>query len=243
MNASTAGTEQLVAGIVEALDGGSADVDVLICPPFPYIAQAQGVLAAQGAGDRVKLGAQDLDVNESGAFTGAVSGLMLNDCGCAYVLVGHSERRSLYADSDELVAQKTKAAVKHGLVPVVCIGETLEEREQNQTEAVLKRQIDAVLNTNGVDVFAGALIAYEPVWAIGTGKTASPQQAQESHAYIRGLIGQHNSRIADNVRILYGGSVKGENAAGLFSQTDIDGGLIGGASLKATDFIDIVKAV
>jgi len=243
MNASAAGTEELVVAIVDGLAGVTADVDVLVCPPFPYLGQAHSVLAAQGATDRVKLGAQDLDTNESGAFTGAVSGPMLTDCGCSCVLVGHSERRSLYGDSDELVAQKCEAAMAHGLVPVVCVGESLAEREQGQTEAVLKRQIDAVLGVNGVGVFSTALIAYEPVWAIGTGKTASPEQAQDSHAFIRGLITQQDANIGAGVRILYGGSVKGENAAGLFSQTDIDGGLIGGASLKATDFLDIVKAV
>lgn len=241
MNASGAGTEQLINGIV-AGTGSSVACEVLVCPPYPYLRQVHEALAAANALQTVKLGAQDIDVNDAGAYTGAVSASMLKDCGCEYVIVGHSERRSLYADTDELVATKAQVAQANQLVPIVCIGETLEQREQNQTEQVLARQLGAVLDLNGVEIFSTALIAYEPVWAIGTGKTASPQQAQETHAYVREIIGKHSDTIAQSVRILYGGSVKGENAGGLFSQSDIDGGLIGGASLKASDFLDIVKA-
>lgn len=241
MNASAAGTEKLVEGIISGTAGGTA-CDVLVCPPYPYLRQAHETLRANDALDAVRLGAQDIDVNDAGAFTGAVSASMLKDCGCEYVIVGHSERRSLYADTDELVATKAKTAMQNDLVPIVCIGETLEQREQNHTEQVLERQLTAVLDQNGAEIFSTALIAYEPVWAIGTGKTASPQQAQDTHAFVREIIGKQSNTIAQAVRILYGGSVKGENAGGLFSQSDIDGGLIGGASLKATDFLDIVKA-
>lgn len=245
MNASTAGTEQLVSGIVDGVarsagsTGSRSKCEVLVCPPFPYLQQVRNLL---GGTDLVKLGAQDVDTNVSGAFTGAVSAPMLADCGCSYVIVGHSERRSLYGDSDELVALKAKAASDGALIPIVCIGESLQEREQDKTEQVLERQLCAVLDGCGIDMFDTALIAYEPVWAIGTGKTATPQQAQDTHAFVREIIKKQSGAIADSVRILYGGSVKGENASGLFSQIDIDGGLIGGASLAATDFLDIVTA-
>jgi triosephosphate isomerase len=179
---------------------------------------------------------------DAGAFTGEVSGAMLAEVGCRYAIVGHSERRNLYGENDELVARRFAAARRAGLQPILCVGELLEEREAGITEEVVGRQLDAVLELEGVAAFADAVIAYEPVWAIGTGKTATPAQAQEVHAFIRQRLAAHDQGVADGVRILYGGSVKGSNAAELFSQTDIDGGLIGGASLNAAEFIAICAA-
>lgn len=180
--------------------------------------------------------------HESGAYTGETAPSMLTEVGCEFVLVGHSERRSLYGESSEAVAAKYAAAQAAGLKPVLCVGETLEEREAGNTEQVIDEQLDAVLDSAGVGSLANAVIAYEPVWAIGTGKTASPEQAQEVHAHIRQLVGDRDEAIAAAVQILYGGSVKGDNAAGLFGMPDIDGGLIGGASLKSDDFLAIANA-
>jgi triosephosphate isomerase len=195
------------------------------------------------SGSHITWGGQTLNPNAQGAHTGETSGGMLVDMGCRYVLVGHSERRSIYAESDEDVALRFKAALDAGLEPVLCVGETLEEREQDQTESVVARQLDAVINAVGIDIFSRAIIAYEPVWAIGTGLTATPQQAQSVHAFIRDKISALNVIIADQLRILYGGSVKGSNAAELFAQSDIDGGLVGGASLTVEDFLAIYGAV
>ncbi len=237
MNGDRASNLTLVSGILGGM-GGSDHVDVLVCPPFPYLA----AVAGQAAGTDLLLGAQNVSEHAAGAFTGEVAPGMLDDVGCRYVIVGHSERRALYGESDEQVAAKFAAALAAGLIPILCVGETLDEREAGSTEAVIGRQLDAVLSTSGVAAFAKAVIAYEPVWAIGTGKVATPEQAQDVHRHIRGLLATRDADIADGVQVLYGGSMKGENAPGLLAMPDIDGGLIGGASLKAADFLAIVNA-
>jgi triosephosphate isomerase len=188
------------------------------------------------------MGSQDISVHESGAYTGEVSGPMLADFECKYAIVGHSERRTYHGESDALVAEKFEAALKFGLTPIFCVGETLEEREQGVTEQVIARQVDAVIERGGVEMLGKGVIAYEPVWAIGTGKTATPEQAQEVHAFIRGRVASHSADVAEGIRILYGGSMKPDNAAELMAKPDIDGGLIGGASLKAEDFLGICTA-
>ena len=236
------GSKTMVRSLLEGLLAGSSaegNADLAVFPSFPYLSLTESILS----GSHIAWGGQTMNPNAQGAHTGETSGNMLADMGCRYVLVGHSERRSIYAESDEDVALRFKAALDAGLEPVLCVGETLEEREQNQTEAVVARQLDAVINAVGIDVFSRAVIAYEPVWAIGTGLTATPQQAQSVHAFIRDKISALNVIIADQLRILYGGSVKGSNAAELFAQSDIDGGLVGGASLTVEDFLAIYGAV
>jgi triosephosphate isomerase (TIM) len=213
-------------------------VECAVCAPFPYLAQVQQVLS----GGAVAWGAQDVSQFGSGAYTGAVNAAMLVDFGCRYVIVGHSERRSIFGDSDAVVAAKFDAAVAAGLMPILCVGETLEERESGVTEAVVGRQLAAVISRSGAAQLGRAVIAYEPVWAIGTGRTATPEQAQEMHAYIRSAVMQHDGDVATNLKVLYGGSVKGSNAAQLFAMPDIDGGLIGGASLVADEFMTICRA-
>jgi triosephosphate isomerase len=215
-----------------------AGVRVAIFPPMPYL----GELADRYRGRGLEFGAQDVDTNEQGAYTGEVSPRMLVDVGCRYALVGHSERRHFHDESSERVAQKFHAARRAGLVPVLCIGETLHQREAGQTEWAIERQLGPVLAAGGIRAFEGAVIAYEPVWAIGTGRTASPAQAQQVHKFIRGELGALDAKIAGSLPILYGGSVKPANAAELFSQPDVDGGLIGGASLVAQDFLAIARA-
>ncbi|MGB0956087.1 MAG: triose-phosphate isomerase [Panacagrimonas sp.] len=238
MNGSSAQNEALVSGITQGASACSA-VEMLICPPSVYLSS----VAEQLAGTDIALGGQNLsDQTKAGAFTGEVLGGMLKDCGCSHVIVGHSERRAYYGESDEVVANKLKAAQAQGLHPILCVGETLQARESGDTESVLERQLTAVLDAAGVACFAGATIAYEPVWAIGTGKTASTEQAQAAHAFLRDLIALQDAKIASSLRILYGGSVKPSNAAELFAQKDVDGGLIGGASLKAEDFLAICNA-
>ncbi|MBI5922056.1 MAG: triose-phosphate isomerase [Betaproteobacteria bacterium] len=209
-----------------------------VCVPFPYLAQAQSVLA----GSLVAWGAQDVSEHAQGAYTGEVSAAMLVEFACRYVLVGHSERRALFGESDAVVAAKFAAALKAGLTPILCVGETLAEREAGITGAVVTRQLDAVIANLGVAALQRAVLAYEPVWAIGTGRTASPQQAQEVHALIRARVAGCAANVAQNVQILYGGSVKASNAQELFAMPDIDGGLIGGASLVAEDFLAICRA-
>ena len=209
-----------------------------VCVPFPYLAQAQATLA----GSKVAWGAQDVSEHAQGAYTGEVSAAMLLEFACRYVLVGHSERRALYGESDTVVAAKFAAALQAGLTPILCIGETLAEREAGITAAVVTRQLDAVIANSGVAALKNAVLAYEPVWAIGTGKTASPQQAQEVHALIRARVAGSAAQIAQDLQILYGGSVKPGNAQELFAMPDIDGGLIGGASLVAADFLAICRA-
>jgi triosephosphate isomerase len=237
LNGSKASIEPLVSGILAGLEGLD-NVAVAVCPPYVYIPMTQELLA----GGRVGLGSQDIADQDAGAFTGEVSGPMLNEFGCAYAIVGHSERRAIYGEQDGDTARKFAAARKHGLKPILCVGETLDEREAGITEAVVARQLDAVIALEGVEALTDGVIAYEPVWAIGTGKTASPQQAQDVHAFIRGKLAALNGSVAAKVQILYGGSVKGANAAELFAMPDIDGGLIGGASLDAQEFLAICKA-
>jgi triosephosphate isomerase len=213
-------------------------VEVAVCVPYPYLAQAQQIL-----GDSVVAwGGQDVSQFGAGAYTGAVTAAMLTDFGCKYAIVGHSERRSVFADSDATVAAKFEAARKAGLTPVLCLGESLQEREAGVTESVVGRQLEAVTAVSGVASLARAVLAYEPVWAIGTGKTATPAQAQAVHAFIRGRVAASDARVAAGLQILYGGSVKAGNAAELFSQPDIDGGLIGGASLVADEFLAICRS-
>ena len=236
MNGSSSSVSELIDGIKAGV--GAANAEVVVCPPFVYIP----AVAAAIAGSDIHLGAQNMCDQDSGAFTGEIAGPMLKDVGCEYVIIGHSERRAIYGESDEGTAAKYAAVLKNGLKPIFCIGETLEEREQGITEQVVARQIDAILDGSGVASLANAVLAYEPVWAIGTGKTATPEQAQEVHAFIRGKIAEKDAGIAEGLRILYGGSMNPGNAAELRSQPDIDGGLIGGASLKADDFLAICTA-
>ena len=236
------GSKAMVRTLLEGLLAGSSSdgkADLAVFPSFPFLSMTESMLS----GSHIAWGGQTLNPNAQGAHTGETSGNMLVDMGCRYVLVGHSERRSIYGETDEDVALRFKAALDAGLEPVLCVGETLQEREQDKTEAVVARQLDAVIDTLGVDVFSRAVIAYEPVWAIGTGLTATPQQAQSVHAFILDKMTALNVIIADQLRILYGGSVKGSNAAELFAQSDIDGGLVGGASLTAEDFLAIYGAV
>lgn len=235
MHGSRAMAARLVAD-VEA--SAPAEVDVAVLPPFPYIA----ALAEQHSGTRVAFGAQDISAHAQGAYTGEVSGAMLKDIGCTFVLAGHSERRQYHAESDDLVALKFVVAQSAGLVPILCVGETLAERDSNATEEVIARQLDAVISRAGIDAFSACVVAYEPVWAIGTGRTATPEQAQAVHRFIRTKLAGLDGTIGGSLRLLYGGSVKPSNAAELFGQPDVDGGLIGGASLVAQDFLAICAA-
>ena len=240
MNGSLADSRQLVtallAGVTTAVD---AKATMLLCPPYPYLPPVRDWLQ----GSAIALGAQNLaDREGSGAYTGEVSGAMLRDVGCSHVIVGHSERRALYGETNAIVATKFKVAQRAGLTPIVCVGETLEQREAGQTRAIIETQVMAVVEAAGVAAFAEAVVAYEPVWAIGTGHTATPEQAQEVHAFIRGMIASRDATIAAGLSILYGGSVKGANARNLFAMADIDGGLVGGASLAAADFLEIFRA-
>ena len=213
-------------------------IDVAVFPPYVYLSEAVRRLEH----GRIEVGAQDVSAEAQGAFTGQVSAAMLKNVGCALVLVGHSERRRLNHEDDALVARKFAAAQRLGLIPVLCVGESLDEREDGLTEAVGGRQLDAVITMNGAAAFSRGILAYEPVWAIGTGRTATPDQAQAVHALLRARIATHDAKIADRLRILYGGSVKGGNAAELFAMPDVDGGLVGGASLIADEFRQICAA-
>jgi triosephosphate isomerase len=237
MHGSRADSAALVRALLDRLPAHGA-ADVMVCPPFVYLHETGRLLKDSD----VALGAQTLCAEAQGAFTGEISGAMLRDVGCRYVLVGHSERRQLYGEHDALVARKFVAAQASGLVPVLCVGETLEEREGGRTTEVVSRQLDAVLTVSGAAALAEAVIAYEPVWAIGTGRNATPEQAQDVHAMIRGRVAALDAKIAASVRILYGGSVKASNARELFAMADIDGGLVGGASLKADEFAQICAA-
>ncbi len=234
MHGSLAENAALLAAIKPALAG----IEAVVCVPFPYLAQAQATLF----GSSIAWGAQNLSDQPKGAYTGETSAAMLLDFGCRYVIVGHSERRSLYGESDTDVAKKYMAAQMAGLTPILCVGESLGERESGVTEQVVGRQLDAVINLAGVASLSKAVVAYEPVWAIGTGKTATPAQAQAVHAFIRGKIAALDKTVAEALLIQYGGSVKAANAAELMAQPDIDGGLIGGASLVAEEFVAICKA-
>lgn len=234
MNGSLTENAALLSGLKAALSG----IEALVCVPFPYLAQAQAALT----GSSLAWGAQNMSEQSHGAYTGEVSATMLKDFACAYVIVGHSERRSLYGESDQLVAQKYIAAQAAGLIPILCVGESLDERESGITEQVVARQLDAVIAAAGVASLAQAVVAYEPVWAIGTGKTASPDQAQAVHAFIRSRVAALDSGLAAGLTIQYGGSVKAANAAELMAQPDIDGALVGGASLVVEEFVAICKA-
>lgn len=238
MNGSREENRHLLDGIKAGLSEG-VSAEVVVCPPAIYIPQAARRLNDSG----ITWGGQDLSLHESGAYTGEISAAMLWDYQCRYVIIGHSERRSLHGETDAQVAKKFLVARKTGLTPILCIGELLEEREAGETEAVVARQLDAVIDAAGIQAIASSVIAYEPVWAIGTGKTASPQQAQDVHAFIRQRVAAQNADVAEKVQILYGGSVKPDNAAELFAMADIDGGLIGGASLDAEGFLAICRAV
>lgn len=237
MNGSRAESTALLKAVVQGLAGVS-NVEVAVCPPFILIP----LVARELADKNIAWGGQNLSVHKSGAYTGEIAGGMLQDYGCQYVIVGHSERRTLYGETDALVADKFVAAQAADLVPILCVGETLDERTREETQQVIARQLDAVVNRAGIAAFARAVIAYEPVWAIGTGRVATPEQAQEVHAFIRARLREQDRTIADGMRILYGGSVKASNAATLFGQRDIDGGLIGGASLIAEEFVAICRA-
>ncbi|WP_373988028.1 triose-phosphate isomerase [Duganella sp. BuS-21] len=237
MNGSRAANTALLSGIVAGLNDFGADCAV--CVPAPYLAQAQAGLT----GTVVAWGAQDVSVHASGAYTGEVSAAMLQDFGATYVLCGHSERRAYHQESSELVAQKAVAALAAGLTPVVCFGETLAQREAGQTEEVICAQLQAVLDVIADEDVSKLVLAYEPVWAIGTGKTATPQIAQDAHLFLRTCVAKKHAVAAAGVQILYGGSMKPENAKELMAQPDIDGGLIGGAALKAVDFLGIIQAV
>ena len=238
MHGSLASCEALAAALTGGI-GDTSKASMLLCPPPVYLQTVARCLA----GVPIHLGAQNLAAfADSGAYTGEVSGRMLKDLGCDFVIVGHSERRALFGEDDDTVAAKFSAAQAQGLTPILCVGELLEDREAGRTEEVVGRQMESVLSAVGVKAFADAVVAYEPVWAIGTGHTATPQQAQEVHGFIRGLIAGQDDIIAAELRILYGGSVKGSNARELLAMDDIDGGLVGGASLDAQDFLAIFEA-
>src|SRR5690606_23180857 len=237
MHGSLSANEQLLDA-VKAASARWAGVDSAVCVPFPYLAQARDALR----GSSIEWGAQTLNEHDAGAHTGEVAGAMLRDFECRYVIVGHSERRQLYGETDAQVAAKFVAAQRAGLTPILCVGETLDEREQDATEQVVARQLDAVMDVVGAAALGQAVLAYEPVWAIGTGRTATPEQAQAVHRHVRERIRMRDAAVAEGVRILYGGSVKPANAAELFAMPDVDGGLIGGASLVADDFIAICVA-
>ena len=236
MNASKDSVESLVTDIL--LGASDVSAEIIVCAPFPYLSQVEVLIE----GSNLMLGAQNLNVNATGAFTGEVSAEMIKDFGANHVIVGHSERRSLYGETSEIVAEKTKAAIDSGLTPILCLGESLDQRESGKTELVVSEQLNKVIKMVGIEAFNNIIIAYEPVWAIGTGLTATPEQAQSVHLFIRNLLAGSNESIAQNTPILYGGSMNAGNAADLISCSDIDGGLIGGAALKAEDFLQICKA-
>lgn len=237
MNNSRYQARELLEAIKQGVSQFSA-IDIVVFPSFVYLHQSEEILADS----RVAWGAQNLYLGQGGAFTGEISGAMLVDYGCQYALVGHSERRQLFHEDVNLVAAKFKAAQQFGLQPVLCVGETREQRESGQAENIIQQQLASVVEAASIDAFRHAIVAYEPVWAIGTGLTATPDQAQTVHAYIRQLLAQYNAEIAQSVRILYGGSVKADNAKALFAMPDIDGGLIGGAALDAKAFLAICQA-
>lgn len=236
MNGSIADIEQLLDTIVEGFIPGAAQM--MVCPPAIYLSRVVSKLAGTG----ILIGAQNVHVASSGAFTGEIAAEMVRNVGATHVLVGHSERRALFGESDQVAAEKFAAVVRAQLTPVLCVGESLDERNDGQAEARVLEQLQAVVDLNGVAAFDGAIVAYEPVWAIGTGQTATPEDAQAMHAVIRGWLARQDGAISASLPILYGGSVKADNAPALFAQTDIDGGLVGGASLDASQFLGIYKA-
>ena len=238
MHGSLAVNRQLLGALKPAL-AQAKGAQYAVCVPFPYLAQA----ASELEGFPIAWGAQNLSEHDAGAYTGEVSGAMIAEFGCRYVIVGHSERRTLYGETDARVAAKLAAALRHRLTPILCIGESLAERDRGETETVLKRQLDAILSSQGVAALTRSVVAYEPIWAIGTGRTATPQQAQDAHAFVRAQVAALDAPAARGLTILYGGSVKPGNAAELFGMPDVDGGLIGGASLAAEDFVAICRAL
>ena len=237
MNGSRASVAELIDGVLAGV-GGIGKTEIVVCPPFIMMPD----IVQRLAGTAIKWGGQNLSEHNAGAFTGETSASMLKDYGCDYCIVGHSERRTLFGETDEIVAKKFARAQECGLTPILCIGETLTQRENEETEAVLTRQLETVLDYCGIESFTATVLAYEPVWAIGTGKTATPEQAQDVHAFIRDKLSTIDQKVGQGIRIQYGGSVKAENAKDLFSQKDVDGGLIGGASLDADDFLAICRA-
>ncbi len=235
------GSTASIANLLEDLKAGLTDLDkvtVSVCAPFVYIGQ----VAASLQGTKVQWGAQNLCDHEQGAYTGEISASMLSDLGCRYVIIGHSERRTLYAEDNRLIAAKYQLAQREGVTPILCVGESLEQREAGDTLSWIEQQLMAVIDAVGAEGLRGAVLAYEPIWAIGTGKTASPEQAQQVHAHIRKVLVAIDDSLAQTIQILYGGSVKADNAKELFEQQDIDGALVGGASLNAEEFAAIVKA-
>jgi triosephosphate isomerase len=237
LNGSLSSISELISGIREQLSTVK-NAELVVCPPYIYLSHVQKLLE----GSDIVLGAQDCSDQESGAYTGEVAAAMIKEFGCKYNIIGHSERRHVYGDSNDMVATKFAHVIKNGLTPILCVGETLQEREEGHTEVIIAKQINTVLDLFGIEAFKNAVIAYEPVWAIGTGQVATPAEAQEVHEEIRLTLDAKNKDIAANIRILYGGSMKPENAQELLQQPDIDGGLIGGAALKAEDFIGIAVA-
>ncbi|MGH8763352.1 MAG: triose-phosphate isomerase [Nitrosospira sp.] len=237
MHGGTAQNQDLLSAII-AGTAGLEEAELAVCVPYPYLFQAQTLLRDS----RIRWGAQNVSQHDKGAYTGEVAAAMLTEFGCRYVIVGHSERRALYGEDSDMVALKFKAAQVAGLIPILCVGETLDQREASVTEQVVAEQLDAVIELAGVNALVKSVLAYEPVWAIGTGKTATPGQAQEVHAFIRDRIAAHSPDVATGLQILYGGSVKANNAEELFAMADIDGGLIGGASLVADEFVTICRA-
>jgi triosephosphate isomerase (TIM) len=238
MNGSRTANAALLSGIVAGLKDANDRADCAVCVPAPYLAQCQDQLNTTP----VAWGGQDLSIHANGAYTGEVAASMLADFGSRFVLVGHSERRAYHGETNELVAQKAVVALAAGLIPVICVGETLADREAGNTETVICAQLQAALEIIPADQLHNVVLAYEPVWAIGTGKTATPQMAQEAHHFLRGCVAQKSAQVAEKIQILYGGSMKPDNAQELLAQADIDGGLIGGAALKAADFLAIIHA-
>jgi triosephosphate isomerase len=238
MHGSLVTNKQLLDDVIKGLSG-VRDGDFAVCVPYPYLPSVKNLLQ----NTNIALGAQNVSQYEKGAYTGEISASMLNDFECRYVIVGHSERRALFGETSHIVAEKYVTVQKAGLIPILCVGETLEQREAGVTERIIEEQLTAVIDSAGIESLCKAVIAYEPVWAIGTGKTAEPQQAQDVHMFIRSFISKQNSNTAKELIVLYGGSVKANNAAQLFAMPDIDGGLIGGASLIASDFVAICQAV
>ncbi len=237
MNGSRSSIKTLLDGVKNGM-GDVTTAEVAVCCPHIFLGDVQQILE----GSAIASGGQDISVHESGAYTGETSGGMLAEFGCKYVIIGHSERRTYHGETDALVAEKFSAARRAGLIPILCVGETLEDREGGITEEVVGRQLDAVISHCGIEMLGEGVIAYEPVWAIGTGKTATPEQAQDVHAFIRARVAAAGASVGESIQILYGGSMNAGNASELLAQTDIDGGLIGGASLKAPDFLAIATA-
>ena len=235
------GSSSFAAELVDTILSSTSDlrkIDILLCPPYPYL----GNISRQIANTGIQIGAQNVSQHKSGAYTGEIAVSMLKDFGCNYVILGHSERRAYMNETNEIVAEKFLSVVSEDIKPILCIGETLEEREADDTKNVIQKQLASVIDYVGIDAFSKAIIAYEPIWAIGTGFSASPEQAQEVHHYIRSMFTAESKEIADNLQILYGGSMNGGNASGLLSMQDIDGGLIGGASIDALEFVSIIEA-